>query len=115
MNAIDFGDVGVDVTSYTPNNLGNLFNVNGLNAFIINSGFCVSNREYSKGSYLQSEGAGPICESTSVCVLHGWVRCVTDMETYLLILRTAILDIEAANALVNDLYIKGLIKSRTIL
>lgn len=115
MKAIDFGCVGVDVTSYTSNDLANLFKINGLNAFIANSSFYVSDQDYSEGSYLQTDCAGPICETTSVCVLRGYIRCVTDMETYLLILRTAVLDIEAANVLINDLYREGLIKPRKVL
>ena len=115
MDNIHFGSVGVDVANYTPGILHNLFNKNGLGTFSNNKISSDLNHVYSDGNYLQTAERGVICEQTSVCVLDGYIQYITDMDTFLLILRTAVLDINLANALVSDLYREGLIKPRNIL
>lgn len=62
--------------------------------------------------YLQSETIGPYTEDTAINIHGGYVRYVTDMDTFLLILRTGILNADAANSLVDELYSQGLIKPR---
>ena len=113
MSDIDFGSIGVDVANYTPGILHDLLNENGLGTF--NIVFPEPNHVYSEGSYLQTVERGLICERTSICALKGYIQHTTDMDTFLLILRTAVLDLNLANELVNDLYYEGLIKPRKIL
>ena len=115
MSDIDFGSIGVDIANYTSGSLHDLLNENGLGTFISNKVFSNPNYVYSEGNYLQTVGRGIICEKTFISVLNGFIRHTTDMETYLLILRTALLDTDLANELVNDLYYQGLIKPRNIL
>ena len=112
---IKFGDIGVDVANYTPGILHDLLNENGLDTFISNKGLSNPNHVYREGNYLQTAERGVICEQTSICVLNGYIQYTTGMDTFLLILRTAVLDINLANALVSDLYREGLIKPRIIL
>ncbi len=114
MNNVEFGSIGVNVENYTPDSIYKLFIENGLDAFIGRI-YLGSAHKYTEGRYLQTEFRGPLVGTTTVCVLSGYILYTTDMETYLLILRTALLDIDAANALVNGLYHQGLIKPRTIL
>ena len=112
---IKFGDIGVDVANYTPGIIHDLLIENGLGTFISNKVFPDLNHVYREGNYLQTECGGPISETTIIYVLSGYIRHTTGMDTFLLILRTAVLDINLANALVSDLYREGLIKPRIIL
>ena len=112
MQDIIFADIGVNVKDYTPDSIYALFQENGLDSFIKSSFFLDRGNAYVSGSYLQSECNGLINESTSLFVFNNYISYTTDMETYLLILRTALLDINLANELVNDLYYQGLIKPR---
>ena len=115
MDNIEFGNIGVNVENYTPDSICKLFIENGLDAFISNR-ICLGNEnKYTEGRYLQTECRGPLTGTTVVHVFTGYIRYTTDMETYLLILRTALLDIALANELVNDLYYQGLIKPRAII
>ena len=88
---------------------------NGLDTFISNKVISDPNHVYSEGNYLQTVKRGIISEKTRVCTLNGYVHYTTDMDTFLLVLRTAVLDLNLASELVNDLYYQGLIKPRTIL
>ena len=65
-----------------------------------------------KHMYLQSESLGPYREGNTLNIHRGFVHCVTDMENYLHILRVGILDPDAANGLIAELYLQGLIKPR---
>ncbi len=112
MDAIEFGRIGVDVEGYSHQGLRRLFEENGLDSFIATCDFIGKDDPYKEGRYLQSECRGPLCESTTLNVLNGYITCTTDIETYLLILRTALLDITAANALTNEMYYQGLITPR---
>ena len=112
MDSIDFGSIGVDVENYTPEAIHRLFIENGLDTFIHSIAFIGRAREYRHSNYLQAECRGLITDRTVVYVLNGYIRYTTDMDTYLLILRTALLDVDLANELVNDLYYQGLIKPR---
>ena len=112
---IIFGDIGVNVKNYSPEGIHRLFIENGLDKFI-NVNFDLGRENvYREGDYLQAECRGLISETTIVYVLRGYIRHTTDMDTYLLILRTALLDVDLANDLINNLYYEGLIKPRTIL
>ena len=115
MDNVEFGAIGVDVANYIPGILHDLLNKNGLGTFISNKVFSDPNHVYSEGDYLQTVARGIICEETTVCVLKGYIHYTTDMDTYLLILSTALLDINTANALINELFQAGSIKPRTIL
>ena len=114
MNNIDFGSIGVDVANCTLGSIHDLLIENGLSTFI-DRGFFSDDHVYSNGNWLQTVARGVIYEKTYICVLNGYVHYVTDMDTFLLILRTAVLDLNLANELVNDLYYQGLIKPRGIL
>ena len=115
MDSILFGCIGVDVKNYTPEGIQRLFIENGLDTFINPKFFFNRDTPYKEGNYLQAECRGLITESTVVYALSGYIRYTTAMDTYLLILRTALLDIDLANELVNDLYHAGLIKPRNVL
>lgn len=115
MSDIDFGSIGVDVANWTPGSIHDLLTENGLGTFINDHGFYSDNHNYSTGNYLQTDSAGSINEETRVSVLNGYIRYVTDIDTFILILSTALLDMDTANALINDLYYEGLIKPRNVL
>ena len=117
MNNLEFGCIGVNVENYTPEGIHNLFVENGLDKFINTAIFLGLGREcvYKESKYLQAECRGLITDRTLVYVLSGYIRYTTDIDTYLLVLRTALLDTDLANELVNDLYYQGLIKPRNIL
>ena len=115
MNNVEFGCIGVDVKDYTPEGILRLFIENGLETFIYSATFLGREWGYREGNYLQADCRGPLADTTMVYALCGYIRYTTDMETYLLILRTALLDIDLANELVNDLYYQGLIKPRNVL
>lgn len=115
MDAIEFGYIGVDVEGYLPDSLRKLFEENGLDSFIANHSLLGKDNAYKEGRYLQSECNGPLRESTKLSVLSGYILYTSDIETYLLILRTALLDITAANALINEMYYQGLITPRRVI
>ena len=114
MDTIAFGDIGVDVKGYTPTGLLSLFAENSLDTFINKAIFLYldSDRTYREGLYLQSDCRGLLTEVSTVYISSGFIRYTTDIETYLLILRSALLDITVANTLVNEMYYQGLIKPR---
>ena len=112
---IIFGDVGVNVKNYTPEGIQRLFIENGLDTFINPKFFFNRDTPYREGNYLQAECRGLITDRTVVYVLSGYIRYTTDMDTYLLILRTALLDTDLANDLINNLYYEGLINPRNML
>ena len=111
---IEFGSIGVDVENYTPEGLHKLFIENGLDGFIRHTNFLDREAVYSKGKYLQAQCRGELTETTNLCVMTGYIRYTTNMETYMLILRTALLDADIANEILNDLHYEGLIKRRAI-
>lgn len=117
MDNIEFGRIGVKVENYTPEGIHKLFVENGLDNFINTAIFLGLDRKrvYKESQYLQAEFRGHITDRTIVYVLSGYIRYTTDIDTYLLVLRTALLDTDLANELVNDLYHEGLIKPRNIL
>lgn len=112
MTDLLFSSVGVDVENYTPKDLHRLFIENGLDMFITPTTLLSSDTFYFKGKYLQSECRGTLTDITKLSVLSGFVNYTTSMQTYLLILSTALLDMDTANELIHTLYYEGLIKPR---
>jgi hypothetical protein len=115
MSDIEFGCIGVDVEGYSQQGLRRLFEENGLDSFIANHSFLGEDGPYKEGRYLQAECRGLLRETTSLYVLSGYISHTTDIETFLLILRTALLDITAANALINEMYYQGLITPKRVI
>ena len=114
MNNIQFGSIGVDVENYSPEDIHDLFVENGLDKFISADIFLRIGRElaYKESKYLQTESRGKIDDFTAVYVLSGYISYTTDLDTYMLILQTALLDVDTANELVKELHIQGKIKPR---
>ena len=115
MDSIDFGSIGVDVANCTPGSIHDLLIENGLGTFTDIRGFYSDDHVYSNGNYLQTVERGIISKKTRVCVLNGYIQYITGIDTFLLILSTALLDINTANALINDLFQTGSIKPRNVL
>ena len=105
---IEFGNVGVCVEGYTKESIYTLLAEHSLEALMDNPRLRGSNL-IAKNMYLQSESLGPYKEGNTVNIHRGFVHFVTDMENYLLILRVGILDPDAANSLVEELFLQGLI------
>lgn len=110
MNCV-FGYIGVCAEDYTKESLYNLFVAHGLE-FLLNIEYLSNYEFFDENMYLQSEYAGIFKEFKTIIVHKGFIRFVTDMENFLLILSVGILDPDAANSLVEELYTQGLIKPR---
>ena len=108
---IEFGNVGVCVGGYTKESLYAYLTEHNLETLMDDHYFSDSNR-IDKHMYLQSESLGPYREGITLNIHGGYIHFVTDMENYLLILRVGILDPDAANGLIEELYLQGLIKPR---
>lgn len=108
---IEFGNVGVCVGGYTKESLYAYLTEHNLETLMDDHYFSDSNR-ITKHMYLQSESLGPYREGNTLNIHGGYIHFVTDMENYLYILRVGILDPDAANGLIEELYLQGLIKPR---
>ena len=106
-----FGNVGVCVEGYTKESLYELLEEHGLES-LIDIDHLSNSTPYADNMYLQSQYARSYREVTTISVYKGFIHFVTDMENYLHILRVGILDPDAANSLIGELYIQGLIKPR---
>ena len=106
-----FGSIGVHVEGYSAKDLHDLFESRGLSKYLIENPL-VTDTRYSQGMYLQSESRGFLTNSDFIYVLNGYISYTTDMDTYIFILQTALLDVDTANELVTELYIQGKIKPR---
>ena len=106
-----FGNVGVCVRGYTKESLYTFLTEHNLETLMVDHYVSDSNH-IDKHMYLQSESLGPYREGNTLNIHGGFVHFVTDMENFLLILRVGILDPDAANSLVEELYLQGLIKPR---
>ena len=106
-----FGSIGVCVEGYTAKDLRDLFESRGLSKYLIENPL-VADIRYNQGMYLQSESRGLLTHSDFIYVLHGYISHTTDLDTYMLILQTGLLDVDTANKLVNELYAQGKIKPR---
>ena len=108
---IEFGNLGVRVGGYTKESLYALLVAHELDD-LINEQSLVDSEPFTKNIFLQSEYSGPYIEGNTISVHKGFIQHLIDMENFLLILRVGILDPDAANSLVDELYSQGLIKPR---
>lgn len=106
-----FGYIGVRVEDYTKESLYDLLVEHKLDD-LMDEHSLIESKPFSKNTFLQSVHAGPYRAGTTIGIHEGFIRYVLDMENFLLILRVGILDPDAANSLVEELYIQGLIKPR---
>ena len=106
-----FGNIGVYVEGYTAESLYELLEDHGLeNLFEVS--LLKDTKAFNQNMYLQSENQGLFKEGITVSVYRDFIAYITDMENFLLILRTGILDPDTANSLVEELYLQGLLKPR---
>ena len=110
MEAIAFGNIGACVEGFTNESLHEFLEYHELGELLDEP--YIKGFKFTSNMYLQSEVIGPYREDTTINIHGGYVRYVTDMDTFLLILRTGILSPDAANSLVDELYSQGLIKPR---
>ena len=108
---IEFGNVGVCVGGYTKESLYAFLTEHGLETLMVDR-YVSDSSLIDKHMYLQSETLGPYREGNTLNIHGGYIHFVTDMENFLHILRVGILDPDAANDLVEELYLQGLIKPR---
>ena len=108
---IEFGNVGVCVGGYTKESLYAYLTEHNLETLMV-SHYLSDSSLIDKHMYLQSESLGPYRDGNTINIHGNFVHFVTDMETFLLILRVGILDLDAANDLIVELYLQGLIKPR---
>ena len=109
--SIQFGNVGVCVRGYTKESLYTFLTEHNLET-LMDDKYLSDSSLIDKHMYLQSESLGPYTEDTTINIHGGYIHFVTDMENFLLILRVGILDPDAANDSVEELYLQGLIKPR---
>ena len=108
---IEFGNVGVCVEGYTKESLYTLLTDHGLEN-LIDEDHLEASEPFAENMYLQAEYARSYTEGTTIAVYKGFIQFVTDMDNFLHILRVGILDPDAANSLIEELYLQGLIKPR---
>lgn len=108
---VSFGNLGVCVEGYTEQTLYALLEEHGLEE-LIDDKYLIASSPFNQNMYLQSEVLGPYIEDNTLTINSGFIHYVTDMDNYLLILRVGILDPDAANSLVDELYLQELIKPR---
>ena len=108
---IEFGNVGVCVGGYTKESLYTLLEEHNLES-LIDERYLRDSKPFDQNMYLQSESLGPYREGNTINIHRGYIHFVTDMENFLHVLRVGILDPDAANLLVEELYLQGLIKPR---
>ena len=108
---LEFGYVGVCVEDYTKESLHELLVAHELDD-LIDEQSLIGSEPFTKDIFLQSDCSGPYSVGNTIDIHEGFIQFVTDMENFLLILSVGILDPDAANSLVEELYIQGLIKPR---
>ena len=106
-----FGDIGVRLEGYTAESVYELLEDHGLED-LFDDRALRDTKPFNQNTYLQSADKGLFKEGATVTVLSYFMAYITDMENFLLILRTGILDQDTANSLVEELYLQGLIKPR---
>ena len=107
-----FGNIGVCVGGYTKESIYTLLAEHSLEALLMDNPHLRDSNIIAKDMYLQSRSLGPYKEDNTVSVYGGFAHFVTDMENFLHILLVGILDPDAANSLIDELYSQGLIKPR---
>ena len=109
---IEFGNLGVCVGGYTKDSLYALLTEHNLET-LVDDHYLSDSSLIDSYMYLQSESLGPYREGITLNIHGGYnIHFVTDMENYLCIVRVGILDPDAANGLIEELYLQGLIKPR---
>ena len=108
---IQFGNLGVCVGGYTKESLYAFLAEHNLET-LIDDHYSSDSTLIDKHMYLQAESLGPYKEDNTINIHGGYIHFVTDMENYLHILRVGILDPDAANSLIEELYLQGLIRPR---
>ena len=108
---IQFGNVGVCVGGFTKESLYAFLTEHNLET-LMDDHYLSDSTHIDNYMYLQSESLGPYREGNTLNIHGGYIHFVTDMENYLYILRVGLLDPDAANLLVEELYLQGLIKPR---
>ena len=108
---IVFGYIGVCVEDYTKESLCDLLAERKLYDLMYEHSL-IESKPFSKNTFLQSVATGPYVAGSTIGIHDGFIQFVTDMENFLLILSVGILDPDAANSLVEELYTQGLIKPR---
>ena len=108
---LDFGCLGVCVGGYTKESLYAFFANHNLEALIDNR-YLSDSKPIDKDMYLRSESLGPYKDGNTLNIHKGFTHYITDMENFLHILRVGILDPDAANSLIEELNLQGLIKPR---
>ena len=111
MQPVQFGNIGVCVEDFTKESLHAFLKSHYLDELLDNQYF-KNPEKWTRNMYLQSVIAGPYREGTTINIHRGYIRYVTDMDTFLLIPRTGLLSPDAANSLIDELYSQGLIKPR---
>ena len=106
-----FGNIGVCVEDFTKESLYEFLESHHLGE-LLNSHYFEDSSKFTSNMYLQSESLGPYREGNALYLNGGYIHFVTCMENYLHILHVGILDPDAANDLVDELYSQGLIKPR---
>ena len=104
-----FGNIGVCVKDYTRDSLYALLVEHHLGD-LMDGRYMNADKPFTQNTYLQSERHGRFTEDTLLNVHEGIVNYVIDMENFLLILRVGILDVDAANSLIEEFHSQGLIK-----
>ena len=110
MNLV-FGNIGVSIADYTKESLCALLVAHELE-FLIDEQSIIEAEPFTKDIFLQSEYPGPYREGNTISTHKGFIQYLIDMDNFLHILRVGILDPDAANSLVGELYLQGLIKPR---
>ena len=108
-----FGNVGVCVEDYTRESLNELLELHKIDD-LMHESFLVKSEPLVENTYLQSDCSGQFREFTTLNVLNGYVRYVTDMNNFLHIICVGLIDPDMTNSLVDQLYSQGLIKPRFI-
>ena len=108
---LEFGNVGVGVEDYTKESLYDLLAERKLYNLMYERSL-IESKPFSKNTFLQPVDTGPYVAGSTIVIHEGFIQFVTDMENFLLILSVGILDPDAANSLVEELYLQGLIKPR---
>ena len=106
-----FGYLGVSVEDYTKESLYELLVAHELDD-LIDEQSLIDSEPFTKDMFLQSEYPGRYREGNNISMHKGFIKYLIDIENFLLILSVGILDPDAANSLVEELYIQGLIKPR---
>ena len=106
-----FGNIGVCVKNYTRDSLYALLVEHHLGD-LMGDRYMDADKPFTQDVYLQSDSHGRFTEDTLLNVHKGFVNYVIDMENFLHILRVGILDADAANNLVEELFSQGLLKLR---